>query len=153
MAAADTRTTETGTMTTTTTEGTTTAMQNLNCGYNDYYGYEDCRYNQYEYGWKDVKEEMNVNNNKTITTNNTLKECFNAKGNEELMETERNYQNKLGANRYIEFSDDNDDNWNTHVSQYVERKEKPERMRKNGRATKRHAPKGEGTNRYLPYKT
>ena len=42
------------------------------------------------------------------------------------METESNYQKKLGDNRYAVFSDDNDDDWNTHISQYVEKKRSPE---------------------------
>ena len=67
------------------------------------------------------------------------------------METENNYHKKLGANRYAEFSDDNDDDWNTHVSQYVEREENPGRMREIGKATKRQTPKKEEAIRYLPY--
>ena len=59
------------------------------------------------------------------------------------MEIESNYQNKLGANRYAAFSDDNDDEWNTHVSQYVEREHKPGRIREIRKATKRHAPEEE----------
>ena len=47
---------------------------------------------------------------------------FNA-GSKKRMETERSYQNKLGANRYAAFSDDNDDNWNTHVTVCRERRE------------------------------
>ena len=55
------------------------------------------------------------------------------------------------ANRYTALSDANDDNWNTHASQYVERDEKPRRMRENGNAIKSQAPKGKQTNRYLQY--
>ena len=69
------------------------------------------------------------------------------------METEGNYQNKLEPNRYAAFRNDNDDDWNTHVSQYVEREEKPGRVRQNRTATKRHALKEEETIRYLPYGT
>ena len=53
---------------------------------------------------------MNADANKTVITNNTHEEYLNARSNEENMETMRNYQNKLGANRYAAFSNDNDDN-------------------------------------------
>ena len=96
---------------------------------------------------------MNADNDETVIMNNTHKEYFYAGSNEERMETEINYQNKLGANKYTAFSNDNDDDWNTHPSQYIEREEKPRRMRENKKATKRHAPKGEEANKYLPYRT
>ena len=75
-----------------------------------------------------------------VTHNN--KDYFSAGSNEERTETERKHQDKLEANRYAAFIDRDDDNWSMHAPQYVEREEKPERMRKNGSATKRHAPKG-----------
>ena len=104
----------------------------------------------HKHGWKDVKEDMNAANDKTVITNNKHDKYFNT-GSKEGIETESNYQNKMGANRYTAFSDDNDDDWNTHVSQYVEREEKAGRMREIGKATKGHAPKEEEAIRYSPY--
>ena len=93
---------------------------------------------------------MNADDNETVITNNKHDEYFNT-GSKERMKTESNYQNKLGANRYTEFSDYNDNNWNTHVSRYVEREEKPGRMREIEKATKRHVPKKEEAFRCSPY--
>ena len=78
---------------------------------------------------------MNEEDDKTVITNNRI-------------EKKSNYQNKLGANRYVAFRDDNDDDWNTHISQYVEKEEKPGRRREIGKATKRHAPNEEEAIRY-----
>ena len=145
-AAADIRTMETGTMTTTTTEGTTTAIQIMTIT-------AMMTTTAMKAADTTVKEDMNVDGNKMVITTNTHEEYFNARSNEEKMETMRNFQNRLGANRYAAFSDDNDDDWNTHVPQYEKREEKPRRMRANEKASKGHAPKGEETNRYLPYGT
>ena len=122
-----------------------------NYGYDDYYGYDGgcvCGYIHSE--WKDVKKGINTNDDKTVITTNKQDEYVNT-GSKERIETESNYQNKLGSNRYAAFSNDNDDDWNTHVSQYVEREENPGRMREIGKATKRQTPKKEEAIRYLPY--
>ena len=111
---------------------------------------DGCGFTHSKYGWKDVKKVINTDDDKTVIANNKQDEYFNT-GSKEDMETENNYQNKLDANKYAAFSDDNDDNWNTHVLQYVKREEKPGRMREIGKATKRHAPKEEEAIRYLPY--
>ena len=147
MVAADTRITKTGITKNTTTEATATATHIITI--------TDMRTADttiYKYGWKDIKEDVNADNNKTIITNNTHEDYFSAGSNKGRMETERNYQNKLAANTYAVFSNESNDDWNTHTPQYVEREEKPRRMRENEKATKRHTPKGEEANRYLPYK-
>ena len=96
---------------------------------------------------------MNTDDDEAFIINNTHEEYFNAGSNEERMETERNHQSNLGANRYAAFNYDNDDDWDTHVSQYVESEEKTGKMRENEKVTERHAPKGEEDNRYLSYGT
>ena len=84
-AAADTRATNTQSITTT---------------YDDYYhGYEGCVFNNYEYEWQDIKEDISEDDDETVITNNKYEECFNT-GSKEKIETESNYQNKLGGNRY-----------------------------------------------------
>ena len=63
-----------------------------NCyAYYKIYGYDDCRYNHYKYGWKDVKEDVNADNDKTIITGNTHynDNYFSSGSSEERMETER----------------------------------------------------------------
>ena len=95
-------------------------------------------------------DDQDWNDDKTVITNNRHEECFNT-GNKEKIETESNYQDKLGANRYAALSDDNDDVWNTHLSQYVEKEEKPGRMREIGNATERHASSEEEAIRNSPY--
>ena len=88
-------------------------------GYDDYnYGDEsgcvyECIHSEYG-GWKDVKENINEEDDETVITNNKRHGHFNT-GNKERMETESNFQN-LGSNRYAVFSDYDDDDCNTKVA-------------------------------------
>ena len=64
-----------------------------------------------------------MDDNKTLITSNAHnnKDYFRARRNKERMETKRNYQDKLAANRYATLSNDGEDNWSTHTTQYEER--------------------------------
>ena len=77
-----------------------TDTQSITTTYDDYYhGYESFVFNNYKYEWQNIKKDISEDDDETVITNNKYEECFNT-GSKEKIETESNYQNRLGGNRY-----------------------------------------------------